>query len=114
MLLLGAGGLGSPTALYLAAAGVGTIGIYRTEPAAAEAGAPRPRWRGEGDQFVHAWEDRFVVVGRDLRPQPCPQVPPADRHVRHPPFDRRGSIRLRNRLSERSEGEPRTCFCLAG
>ena len=27
MLLLGAGGLGSPTALYLAAAGVGTIGI---------------------------------------------------------------------------------------
>ena len=27
MLLLGAGGLGSPAALYLAAAGVGTIGI---------------------------------------------------------------------------------------
>ena len=27
MLLLGAGGLGSPTALYLAAAGVGTLGI---------------------------------------------------------------------------------------
>ena len=27
VLLLGAGGLGSPTALYLAAAGVGTIGI---------------------------------------------------------------------------------------
>ena len=27
MLLLGAGGLGAPTALYLAAAGVGTIGI---------------------------------------------------------------------------------------
>ena len=27
MLLIGAGGLGSPAALYLAAAGVGTIGI---------------------------------------------------------------------------------------
>ena len=27
MLLLGAGGLGSPTALYLAAAGVGTLGV---------------------------------------------------------------------------------------
>ena len=27
MLLLGAGGLGAPTALYLAAAGIGTIGI---------------------------------------------------------------------------------------
>ncbi|CAA9484299.1 MAG: Molybdopterin-synthase adenylyltransferase, partial [uncultured Solirubrobacteraceae bacterium] len=27
VLLLGAGGLGSPTALYLAAAGVGTIGV---------------------------------------------------------------------------------------
>jgi molybdopterin/thiamine biosynthesis adenylyltransferase len=26
-LLIGAGGLGSPTALYLAAAGVGTIGL---------------------------------------------------------------------------------------
>ena len=27
MLLLGAGGLGSPSALYLAAAGIGTIGL---------------------------------------------------------------------------------------
>ena len=32
VLLIGAGGLGSPTALYLAAAGVGTLGLMDGEP----------------------------------------------------------------------------------
>ena len=47
VLLLGAGGLGSPAALYLAAAGVGTIGIIDMDVVdALESPAPDPAQRG--------------------------------------------------------------------
>ena len=64
VLLLGAGGLGSPTALYLAAAGVGTIGLDRRrrgrclEPAAP--GDPQHR----DDRCA---EDRPRRAGRSRR-----------------------------------------------
>ena len=41
MLLLGAGGLGSPTALYLAAAGVGTLGVVADDAVDLDSVDPR-------------------------------------------------------------------------
>ena len=54
VLCLGAGGLGSPAGLYLAAAGVGTLGLRRrrrgrrVQPAAADPARDRPRGHAQG------------------------------------------------------------------
>ena len=77
VLLLGAGGLGSPAALYLAAAGVGTIGIVdmdevdASQPAAPDPPQPRPHRRPQGRL---GQEDADDAQPRRRR-----------RHLRHPP-----------------------------
>ena len=77
VLMLGAGGLGSPAALYLAAAGVGTIGIVdmdevdASQPAAPDPAQPRPHRRPQGRLGE---EDADAAQPRRQR-----------RHLRHPP-----------------------------
>ncbi len=72
VLLIGAGGLGSPTALYLAAAGVGTIGPDgrrrggRLEPAAAD--PPHHRERGAAQGRVRHRDDPGAQPGRQRHP----------------------------------------------
>jgi rhodanese-related sulfurtransferase len=74
VLLLGAGGLGSPTALYLAAAGVGTLGIV--EP-------PAP---GDPQHGAHRRVEGRVGRGDDPRAQPRREGDPiqdAPRRLEH-------------------------------
>jgi len=56
VLLLGAGGLGSPAALYLAAAGVGTLGIVDADTVDAS---------NLQRQILHADEPRRIAEGRE-------------------------------------------------
>ena len=98
VLLLGAGGLGSPAALYLAAAGVGTIGIVdmdevdASQPAAPDPPQPRPHRRPQGRL---GQEDAHAAQPRRRR-----------RHLRHPPRRRQHHghhRRLRRRRRRRRQ-----------
>ena len=63
VLLLGAGGLGSPAALYLAAAGVGTLGIVDADVVDAS---------NLQRQIIHATSRVGHAEGRERRRRPSP------------------------------------------
>jgi molybdopterin/thiamine biosynthesis adenylyltransferase/rhodanese-related sulfurtransferase len=73
VLLIGAGGLGSPVALYLAASGIGTIGLV-DDDVVAESNLQR--------QVLH-WEDRLGMLKVDSAELTLRGINPETRVVKH-------------------------------
>ena len=99
VLLLGAGGLGSPAALYLAAAGVGTIGIVDMDEVDAS---------NLQRQILHNLDrvgDRKVGLGEEDADVAQPRR--RRRHLRHPAVGREHR-RHHHRLRRRSSTAPTT------
>ena len=109
VVLIGAGGLGSPTALYLAAAGVGTMGIVDFDTVDlsnlhrqiihGHANIGRPKVDSARDQLadvnpdvkVVAHTEALTVRERDGDPRPVRHHRQRLRQLRHPlPGERRG------------------------
>src|ERR1044071_6428287 len=73
VLLVGAGGLGSPAALYLAAAGVGTIGLVDFDVVDLT-NLQRQIVHGTGDvgrSKIDSARDRIAAINPEVRVEPC-------------------------------------------